>query len=142
MLESVIFLILLDSWKKLCSFFFSLQTILLGANGTQVESWSFDVSLTEDDVKKIAVLSNLNVAPNELSPFTAELSSILGYVQQLEKVDVASIEATSHAHGATNFFREDVVQEPLAPEEGLKNAPDRSGRFIRVPIIIDQNTES
>lgn len=100
------------------------------------------MSLTEDDVKKIANLANLTFTPEGLAKFTNELSSILGYVQQLEKIDVSNVEPTSHAHGAINFFRKDVVQPPLSVEEGLKNVPDRSGRFIRVPIIIDQSTEN
>lgn len=104
--------------------------------------WSRAVSLNEDDVKKIASLSNLVFTPEKLSKFTGELASILGYVQQLEKINVSNVEPTSHAHGATNFFREDVVETSMPVEEGLQNAPDRSGRFIRVPIIIEQSTEN
>lgn len=100
------------------------------------------MSLTEDDVKKIASLANLTFSPEELSRFTNELSSIFGYVEQLQKIDVSNIEPTSHVHGATNFFRPDVVEPSLPIEDGLSNAPDRSGRFIRVPIIIDQSADN
>jgi aspartyl-tRNA(Asn)/glutamyl-tRNA(Gln) amidotransferase subunit C len=48
----------------------------------------------------------------------------------------------SHVHGSKNIFREDVVEPSMPTEEGLSNAPDRSGRFFRVPIIIEQNGEN
>ena len=100
------------------------------------------MSLTEDDVKKISKLAHLTLSNEQATKFTSELTSVLGYVRQLEKIDVTNVEPTSHVHGATNFFREDIVQEPMSPEEGLQNAPDKSGHFIRVPIIIEQGVES
>ena len=97
--------------------------------------------LNEDDVAKIAKLSALNLTPEQLKKYTSELSNILGYMDNLNKIDVANVKPTSHVHGATNFFRDDVAKQSMPIEEGLSNAPDRSGRFIRVPIIIEQSTE-
>ncbi len=99
------------------------------------------MSLTEEDVKKISKLAHLTLSDEEAKKYTSELASILGYIQQLETFNVTDVEPTSHVHGATNFFRQDIAQEPLSVQEGLKNAPDRSGNFIRVPIIIEQGTE-
>jgi aspartyl-tRNA(Asn)/glutamyl-tRNA(Gln) amidotransferase subunit C len=97
--------------------------------------------LNEDDVAKIAKLSALNLTPEQLKKYTSELSNILGYMDNLNKIDVTNVKPTSHVHGATNFFRDDVAKQSMPIEEGLSNAPDRSGRFIRVPIIIEQSTE-
>ena len=97
--------------------------------------------LTEELVAKTAKLSALNLSPEQQKKYTEELQSILGYMENLDKIDVSKVAPTSHVHGATNFFREDVAQDSLSIKDGLSNTPDTSGRFIRVPIIIEQNTE-
>lgn len=97
--------------------------------------------LNEEDVAKIAKLAALKLTPEQSKKYSSELSSILNFMENLSKIDVSNVAPTSHVHGSTNFFREDIAKESLPIEEGLKNAPDRSGRFIRVPIIIEQNTE-
>jgi len=91
----------------------------------------------EDQVRKVASLAFLEVGPDQIARLTTNLNSILSYVQRLEEVDVRNIEPMSHVHGSTNVFREDRVEPSLPLEEALQNAPDRSGPFIRVPIIIN-----
>ena len=98
-------------------------------------------NLTEALVLKTAKLSALNLSPTQVTKYTQELQSILGYMENLNKIDVSGVQPTSHVHGSTNVFREDVAEEPLSIQEGLQNTPDRSGRFIRVPIIIEQSSE-
>lgn len=94
--------------------------------------------ISDDDVKKIAKLAYLYVSDAENKSLTGELNSILGYVEQLSKVDVSGVEPLSHVHGSTNVLREDVTQPSMDNAAGLSNAPDRSGRFIRVPIVVGQ----
>lgn len=96
---------------------------------------------TEDDVKKIAKLAYLTLTPEQIKKYASELASVFGYVKKLESYDVTNVEPTSHVHGSINFFREDVVKPSMPASEGLLNAPDRSGNFFRVPIIIDQSGE-
>ena len=90
----------------------------------------------KDDVLKIARLADLLVSEEEGEALTADLNAILGYVEKLNEINVSSVEPMSHVHGSVNIFREDKVQPSMDPDEGLKNVPDRSGRFIRVPIIV------
>ena len=59
-------------------------------------------------------------------------------MEVLNKVDIDGIEPLSHVHGITNVFREDKTEELLTSEKALSNVPDKSGTFIKVPIIIDQ----
>lgn len=97
--------------------------------------------LTKADVLKIAKLARLHLSDDEVAALAKELDGILEYVKQLEKIDVTSVEPTSHVHGVTNVFRNDVVSPHLPVSEALRNAPDSSGRFIRVPIIIGHEGE-
>ena len=95
--------------------------------------------ISEDEVKKIARLAYLNVEDSEVKKLASQLNAIFGYIQKLEKLDVHDVAPMSHVHGAINVFREDAVEPSLPVEDALKIAPDSSGRFIRVPIIIEQS---
>ena len=93
--------------------------------------------LSKEEVLKIFSLAHLHATPEELEKMTKEFNSILNYVKQLEKVDISGVEAMSHVHGSTNVFREDEVKPSFSIEEGLLNAPDKSGNFFRVPLVIE-----
>lgn len=100
------------------------------------------MSLSDSEVRKIAKLANLNLTDQQVEKFTHELNGVFSYVENLNKIDVSAVEPTSHVHGSTNFFREDINVNPMPVEDGLRNTPDRSANYIRVPIIIDQSVEN
>jgi aspartyl-tRNA(Asn)/glutamyl-tRNA(Gln) amidotransferase subunit C len=97
--------------------------------------------ISKEDILKLARLSRLVVNDAEATRLLQDLNSILGYVARLEQVDVSKVEPMSHVHGSTNVYREDIVEQSLPSQSVLDMAPDHSGRFIRVPIVIDQGTE-
>lgn len=97
--------------------------------------------ISKEDILKLARLSRLVVNDAEATRLLQDLNSILGYVARLEQVDVSKVEPMSHVHGSTNVYREDVVEPSLPSQSAMDMAPDHSGRFIRVPIVIDQGTE-
>ena len=97
--------------------------------------------VSSDDISKIALLANIEVSEQEGSKLATELGSILDYVNQLEKVETGEVQALSHVHGVTNVFREDELSEKVDKRKYLENTPDPSGDFIRVPIVIDQDTK-
>ena len=92
-------------------------------------------------LESIARLANLSLDEKDEAEYVGKLEAIFQYVAQLEKVDVAQVEPMSHVLGATNVVRDDIVEPSLSVEEGLKNAPDTSGQYIRGPLIIDPGTE-
>ena len=94
------------------------------------------MSLTPEQVKKIARLARLEMAEAELQKFSAQLSSILDYVEKLNKLDVTNIEPTAHAVSLPTPFRNDEVKPFGGQEEVLAVAPDRDGKFFRVPKVI------
>lgn len=94
--------------------------------------------MNEEDVKKLAHLARLQIDPSELAAAGEKIGSILSYVKQLDKINVEGVAPMAHVHGSQNVFRADAAQPSMAVEEALLNAPDKSGRFIRVPIIIEQ----
>lgn len=79
---------------------------------------------SDADVQKLARLSRLQLSKKEISTFKDELSAIVSYVEQLQKVDVAGFVPTSQVTGLTDVVRADeLVDYGVTPADLLKNAP-------------------
>ncbi len=93
--------------------------------------------ITREEVKHVADLARLKFNENEEQRITAQLNSILDYMEQLRKVDTDQVEPTFHAVARNNVFRKDSVTPSISQELSLGNAPDRDRGFFRVPKIIE-----
>ena len=94
------------------------------------------MSITEDTVRYVAKLSGLALTDDETKKMQTELSDILNYVEHLSEVNTLGVVETSHVHGVTNFFRDDVVKDSFKVEDVAKNAPSYGASGFRVPKII------
>lgn len=93
--------------------------------------------LTRDDVLKLAQLARLRLSDEEVEEFRRELAEILGYVAQLDGVDVSGLEPTSQVTGLTNVTRDDVtIDYGYAPEDLLQNVPTTEADQIKVKRMI------
>lgn len=97
--------------------------------------------ITSKDVEHVAKLARLALTEDEKRLYTAQLSRILEYFEQLNKVDTTGVEPMSHALPVVNVLREDVVVTPPGHERLLRTAPDSeevdNKSFFRVPRIGD-----
>ncbi len=96
--------------------------------------------LSESDVRHIATLGRLQLSNDEIAMMTEELSAIVGYVDQLNEVDVEGVVPTAHAVDVQNVFRDDVVRDSIGSDKALANAPERDKTFFKVPKVLDQDT--
>ena len=96
------------------------------------------MSVSIKEVEKIAELARLHITENEKEKYTEQLNVILEYMEQLNQVDTSKVEPLSHPFELTNVFRSDEVQPSLPVEEALKNAPDKSGNYFKVPKVISK----
>lgn len=105
-------------------------------------------TITEDMVKKIAVLSSLELTETEVTHAQKNLTKILGFMDQLNQLplepymanttegQVASpVVPTVQATG-TQGFRADVPNQPLTREALLSNAPEQEDGAFVVPNIL------
>ena len=92
--------------------------------------------ITPDTVRHVARLSRLAIAEDRVELYATQLESILGYVAQIEKADVAGVAPMAHAVPLSNVLRDDAVEPSLPVEQVLQNAPDTDGPFFKVPKII------
>ena len=94
------------------------------------------------DVRHVAKLARLAIPEERIDALGAQLSAILGYVNQLSAVDVTDVAPMAHAAPLTNVFREDVVEPSLGVEAVLANAPDRDPPYFKVPKVIGGDEDS
>src|SRR5436190_23764096 len=98
----------------------------------------FAMSISRQDIEKVALLARLQLTDDELSRMTVELAQIVGYVDQLGEVDTEGIEPMAHAIETANVFRDDEVVQSLPREEALANAPHRDKRGYLVPAVLGE----
>ncbi|MFO0950860.1 MAG: Asp-tRNA(Asn)/Glu-tRNA(Gln) amidotransferase subunit GatC [Isosphaeraceae bacterium] len=95
------------------------------------------MSLTTEDVAKVAILARLRLSPEELSTFTGQLNSIVDFVAQLQEPDTSNVEPLAHGVEVRNVFRDDVRGPSLPREKALTNAPKRNQEGFLVPAVLD-----
>jgi aspartyl-tRNA(Asn)/glutamyl-tRNA(Gln) amidotransferase subunit C len=95
------------------------------------------VSLTRQDVQKIASLARLALTEEELDLFTKQLGDILTYVEQIGALDTSGVSPTSQVLNRP-LDRADAPLPTLSREELLGNAPDASvdAGLFKVPRVI------
>lgn len=93
--------------------------------------------LTREDVLKLAKLSRLQLTDEEVTQFGEEIGAILGYVEQLNEVDLSGVEPTNQVTGLTNVMRPDEeVDYQAKPQDLLKNAPATESGYIKVKRML------
>lgn len=93
--------------------------------------------LNRDQVKHVAKLANLSLASDEEEKYTEQLSKILGYVEQLNRVDISEVGPTSNVSGQENVMTDDKTGScTLSQEETLSNtAKKQDGLFVTKGIF-------
>jgi aspartyl-tRNA(Asn)/glutamyl-tRNA(Gln) amidotransferase subunit C len=96
------------------------------------------MSISRQDIEKVALLARLQLTDDELSRMTVELAKIVGYVDQLSEVGTNGVEPMAHAIEIVNVFRDDAVVQSLPREEALANAPHSDERGYLVPAVLGE----
>lgn len=97
------------------------------------------MSLTIEEVRKIARLARIDLTPAEEKRHAETISVVLDYMKLLGEVDTTGVEPTAQVTGLLNVYREDVVVECEVKEE-LKNIwPEKEGRELKVPAVFSES---
>ena len=95
------------------------------------------MSLDPATVRRIATLARIHVEDEEAERLQAELNGILGWIEQLNEVNVDGVEPLTGAAHMALKMREDVVTDGGYPDKVLANAPERVGDFFAVPKVVE-----
>lgn len=96
-----------------------------------------ETRIDDETVRKVAKLSRLKLKDEDVHRYATQLTSVLGYVAQLNEVNVAGVEPMAHPLPLSNVLREDAAQPSLPLEQVLANAPAKEGPFFAVPKVLD-----
>lgn len=95
------------------------------------------MSLDPATVRRIASLARIRVEEEEVLRLQSELNGILGWIEQLNEVNVDGVEPLAGGAQMALRLREDAVTDGNYPERLLANAPDREGDFFAVPKVVE-----
>ena len=91
-----------------------------------------------ETLRKVASLARLDLPEDQLSEFSAQISQILEYVDQLSSIDMGDIEYDDFVHSKRNVMRDDDIQQSFTNEEALANSGRTRDGCFRVPQVVDQ----
>ena len=95
------------------------------------------MSVDRDTVKRVARLARIAVSDEEAEALKGELNVILGFVEQLNEVDVSGVAPMTAVVSMPTKLRDDVVTEGDQPGRVLGNARARDGDFFVVPKVVE-----
>ena len=95
------------------------------------------MSITYDEIKKIAHLARIKITEEEANATIKKLSGILNLIEEMQKVETKNISPMSHAQSVTQRLRDDIVTETNQREKLQKIAPEVNGGLYIVPQVIE-----
>lgn len=88
-------------------------------------------------VKRVAHLARIAVTEEDAERMTGELNAILGFVEQLDEVDVSGVEPMTSVIPMDMRKREDVVTDGGKAAAVVANAPASAENFFLVPKVVE-----
>jgi len=95
------------------------------------------MSLTPDQLQRIALLARIDVSAEEAQGVAERLNRVLGLIDQLQSVDTQGIEPMSHALDVVQRLRPDEVTETDRHEAYQRGAPAVEQGLYLVPKVIE-----
>lgn len=92
--------------------------------------------ITNETVAKMAHLSRLTIAEDEMDYMCEQLNKTLAYVEQLQEIDTEGLEPTAYVVPEHDALRDDVVVPSLSVEKVLENGPTVTKGHFAIPKVI------
>lgn len=93
--------------------------------------------IDRETAAKVAKLARIRVDQDALPALAEEFNTILGFIEQLNEVDVEGIEPMTSVTPMRLKRREDVVTDGNQQAKVLSNAPDAREGFFAVPKVVE-----
>lgn len=95
------------------------------------------MSIDRETARRVAHLARIKVEDDALDALAGEFNAILGFVEQLNEVDVEGVEPMVSVTPMRLKRRDDVVTDGDQQEKILSNAPDAREGFFAVPKVVE-----
>ena len=99
------------------------------------------MKITENEVRYVAGLANLELTDAEVAKLQADLNGILEHMDKLKEIDTTGVEPMAQVlfeAGETATLRADVPVPPLGNQAALANAPQPGAGYFKVPQVIER----
>jgi aspartyl-tRNA(Asn)/glutamyl-tRNA(Gln) amidotransferase subunit C len=95
------------------------------------------MAVDANTVRKIGRLARIRIEDEEVARYQDELNAILGFVEQLDEVDVSGVEPMTSVTPMQLRRREDKVTDGGYPDRIVANAPLTEDNFFMVPKVVE-----
>lgn len=95
------------------------------------------MSVDTATVRHIAKLARIAVTDGEVEALVPELNNILGWIEQLQEVDVSGVEPMTAVIPNSLRLHDDAVTDGGVRDAVLANAPVAEHGFFAVPKVIE-----
>ena len=95
------------------------------------------MSIDNKIVRKVSKLAKIRINEQEEIKLIEELNNILGWVDELKKVDTEKIEPMLSVFNESMVMRKDEASSEISDELVLKNAPESKSGFFVVPKVVE-----
>lgn len=92
--------------------------------------------LSIEETKHIAALARIGATEKELEKFSTDLSAVLDWIAQLEKIDVTDVSPTARVAGAINVSREDSVIDFEKKADIVNLFPENKNNYAKVRSVM------
>jgi aspartyl-tRNA(Asn)/glutamyl-tRNA(Gln) amidotransferase subunit C len=99
--------------------------------------------VTVQDVRRVADLAHLELAPEETGGMLRDLNAILDYVAELNEIDTAGVQPLAQVSElqtgvSATALRQDLLVPSLDRGAVMHGAPETDGAFFKVPKVIEK----
>lgn len=95
------------------------------------------MSLTRDDVYRIAHLARIEINEAQANATLAQLNDIFTMIEKMQRVNTDGVEPMSHPLGGSQRLRADVVSDTDQRAANLRNAPEQADGLFLVPRVVE-----
>lgn len=94
------------------------------------------MEISNQTIDKLANLAQLQFSDTEKESIKNDLEKMVGFIEQLQKIDTTNIEPLYHISSEVNVLRADEIKGSISKQDALLNAPSKDANFIKVPKVI------
>ena len=95
------------------------------------------MSIDKETIKHISKLARISLDNKKIDNLSKDLSSILKFIEKLNKLNTDDIKPLTSIIDASLKFRKDEILEGKIREQILKNSPEKTDEFFVVPKVVE-----
>ena len=95
------------------------------------------MSIDKETIKHISKLARISLDDKKIDNLSKDLSSIIKFIEKLNKLNTDDIEPLTSIIDASLRFRKDEILEGKIREQILKNSPEKNDEFFVVPKVVE-----